>query len=190
MPPLSLSTAFNCSCAWSWLRAANTFAVLLNNMDHGHITDIYTRPLVCTEDSQPALYCGSDPSSKNTQFQHACPSPPTLPPHPTPLHPTPITLLSFTKGDIKTKIMEGTGCFPLLFPNINSDWFSSLYFVEWYDSSILPSFNMHRGCLYVPFTHPIGRKQNREPATNTCWSVLPWCTRPRRIPTWQCIYFA
>ena len=32
MPPSPLSTTFSCSCAWSWLRAANTFAVLLIKM--------------------------------------------------------------------------------------------------------------------------------------------------------------
>ena len=31
---------------------------------------------------------------------------------------------------------ERAGCFPLLFPYIYSDWFSSLLFVGWYDSSI------------------------------------------------------
>ena len=31
---------------------------------------------------------------------------------------------------------ERAGCFPLLFPYIESDWFSSPFFVEWYDSSI------------------------------------------------------
>ena len=32
MPPSPLSTAFSCSCTWSWLRAANTFAFLWFNM--------------------------------------------------------------------------------------------------------------------------------------------------------------
>ena len=73
MPPSPLNTAFSFSCTWSWLRAANTFAFLWININ-GHITDIYTRYRICTEDSQPALYCESDPSSKTTQFQYACPS--------------------------------------------------------------------------------------------------------------------
>ena len=54
--------------------------IFVNVYADGHITDMYTMCLICTEDSQSALYCGSDPSSKPPQFQHACPSLPPPPP--------------------------------------------------------------------------------------------------------------
>ena len=83
MPPSPLSTAFRCSCTWSWLRVENTFAFLCELICRWTYYRHYTRCHICTEDSHPS--CGSDPWSKTTQFQHACPSLPP-PPYPTPHH--------------------------------------------------------------------------------------------------------
>ena len=40
-----------------------------------HKIQLFVHLVMCTEDSQPALYCESHPSPNNAQFQHACPPP-------------------------------------------------------------------------------------------------------------------
>ena len=61
-------------------KGSEHICIFVNWYADGHITDIYTMCHICTEGSQPAIYCGSDPSSKTTQFRYACsrlPRPPS-----------------------------------------------------------------------------------------------------------------
>ena len=76
MPPSPLITAFSCSCAWSWLRAANTFTFLWINMQID-ILQISTRGVTYVRRTANRHYI-VDPSSKTTRFQHACPSFPPI----------------------------------------------------------------------------------------------------------------
>ena len=54
MPPSPLSTAFSCSCTWSWLRASSTFAFLWINMQMD-ILQTSTRGVTMHVQVPPAL---------------------------------------------------------------------------------------------------------------------------------------